>query len=497
MNLYSRKLGWKIILAVIAIFIAGGFLWYSSYISSEARERNDRELEKWSLTIVKQAKVVKLTNQTFERLKTEEQKKAQIWVRATKELQNDLPDYALSTDLRESITIPLVMVDENNEYRGSSNLGINEDDPGFEDSVRRYINTWANINPPLNLNISGFNYKILYNNSDKYYDLSRKRDSLIAGFNEDLASNTGLVSFVFVDSATNELLATNLQEDDLEEGKSALDMISKYKALKNIIRIDLGENNIGFIYHDDDPLQKKMKFYPYIQLGIIGLFILVGYFLFSTFRRAEQNQVWAGMAKETAHQLGTPLSSLMAWIELLKSQGVDETTVAEMNKDLKRLEMITDRFSKIGSETQLQETKVVEMIENIVNYLRVRISSKVEFILPEKSDLTAQVNTSLLEWVIENITKNAVDAMEGKGTITYKVSATQNQVYIDITDTGKGIPASKMKTVFQPGYTTKKRGWGLGLSLAQRIVNEYHRGKIYVASSEPGKGTTFRIVLNR
>jgi len=270
-----------------------------------------------------------------------------------------------------------------------------------------------------------------------------------------------------------------------------------FQAANQPIRIDLGGGEIGYIYHDVDPLQQQLLFYPYIQLGIIGLFILIGYLLFSTFRRAEQNQVWAGMAKETAHQLGTPLSSLMAWMELLKEQGVDIKTVQEMNKDVRRLETITERFSKIGSETQLTEANVVEVINSITEYLRNRISTKVVFNLPDQNNITAQMNAPLFEWVVENITKNAVDSMGGKGAITFMVSATASQVQIDISDTGKGIPTGKLKTVFEPGFTTKKRGWGLGLSLAKRIIENYHHGKIFVANSELNKGTTFRILLNQ
>ena len=496
MNLYSKKLSWKIVLALFALLIAGGFLWYSSYISGQARDRNEQELEKWSLTIVKQAEVVKLTNQTFEQLKKEEQRKAKIWVRATKEFQNDLPDYSLSTELRDSIKIPLIMLDNSNKFTSSFNLKIQENDVGFQDSINVYIEEWQKLNDPLTLNISGFNYKIIYNNSDKYYALTKKRDSLMKSFDDNLAANTGLVPFIFVDSASNVLRATNVTADLLGEGESPIDKMSEFKRANKPIRIDLGGGEIGYIYHDEDPLQQKMLFYPYIQLGIIGLFILIGYLLFSTFRRAEQNQVWAGMAKETAHQLGTPLSSLMAWMELLKSSGTDAETVSEMNKDVMRLETIADRFSKIGSETQLNRANVSEVINRITDYLRNRISPKVEFVIHEQTDIHAQLNAPLFEWVIENIIKNAVDAMEGKGTITFHLTSTESHVQIDITDTGKGIPSRKMKTVFEPGYTTKKRGWGLGLSLAKRIIENYHNGKIFVVYSDASKGTCFRITLN-
>jgi len=225
---------------------------------------------------------------------------------------------------------------------------------------------------------------------------------------------------------------------------------------------------------------------------------LIAYLLFSTFRRAEQDQVWVGLAKETAHQLGTPLSSLMAWVQLLETQGVPKNMLDELDKDVKRLETITDRFSKIGSETELKEQSVEELIQGVVSYLRPRVSRKVEIeVVPSETGILAQLNQPLFEWVVENLVKNAIDAMKGNGKITIRITPQPRNVMIDITDTGSGIAPSKFKTVFQPGYTTKKRGWGLGLSLVKRIVESYHSGKIFVKSSEISKGTTFRILVNR
>ncbi len=257
--------------------------------------------------------------------------------------------------------------------------------------------------------------------------------------------------------------------------------------------------NKSYVYFEDSFLLTQLKYYPYIQFAIIGLFLLVSYLLFSTFRKAEQNQVWVGMAKETAHQLGTPLSSLMAWVEYLKDKGVDNATITELNKDVRRLEIITDRFSKIGSEPELKSEEVLTLLDNLINYLKTRVSRKVTFAIVnlEEDEVFAQINKPLFEWVIENLCKNAIDAMGGNGDITVEVSEEGQQVIIDISDTGKGIPASKFKTVFEPGFTTKKRGWGLGLSLTKRIMENYHSGKIFVKQSEIDKGTTFRIVLNK
>ena len=221
--------------------------------------------------------------------------------------------------------------------------------------------------------------------------------------------------------------------------------------------------------------------------------------LFSSFRRSEQNQVWAGMSKETAHQLGTPISSLMAWVELLKDQGVSPDVITEINKDVNRLNTITDRFSKIGSQPELKSVPIEEILEETKQYLETRLSKRVKFSLEVnlKEPTEVNVNKPLFSWVIENMVKNAIDAMRGEGVLDIEVNESDKHVFIDISDTGKGISLSQQKLVFEPGYTSKKRGWGLGLSLAKRIVNEYHNGKVFIKFSEPGVGTTFRIVLNK
>ncbi len=240
----------------------------------------------------------------------------------------------------------------------------------------------------------------------------------------------------------------------------------------------------------------QLRYFPYVQLIIIGLFLLVSYALFSLFRNAEQNQVWVGMAKETAHQLGTPLSSLMAWMELMDANGTDPAAVAEMRKDVGRLEMITERFSKIGSTPDLVPEKIDLVLRDTVQYLRPRLPSRVKIeVHTTDPEITVPLNRALFSWVLENLMRNAVDAMEGEGSITITTEKDGNEVHVDVTDTGKGIPARQLRTVFQPGFTTKKRGWGLGLSLTKRIMETYHKGKIFVKRSTVGKGTTFRISL--
>jgi two-component system, sporulation sensor kinase D len=254
-----------------------------------------------------------------------------------------------------------------------------------------------------------------------------------------------------------------------------------------------------YVYYQDSFVLTQLKIFPYIQLSVISIFLLVAYTAFNTSRKSEQNQVWVGLAKETAHQLGTPISSLMAWVELMKEKfnAEEDPLIAEMENDIKRLEIVADRFSKIGSKPILEDHLVYDVVRDFVDYFKIRVSNKIHFEIDGNPYLRAGLNIPLFDWVLENLLKNAVNAIDNAGIIKVEISGskTRNQVYIDITDSGKGIPRSKFDTVFQPGYTTRKRGWGLGLSLTKRMVENYHNGQIFVKDSEMGKGTTFRIVL--
>lgn len=250
------------------------------------------------------------------------------------------------------------------------------------------------------------------------------------------------------------------------------------------------------VCYDESIMLKRLQAWPYVQLGIVLIFVVVAIFALLSSKRAEQNKVWVGLSKETAHQLGTPVSSLMAWVEMLKEQYPDDELLPEMDKDVKRLQLIADRFSKIGSLPEPVEGSMNEVLEHVVDYMDRRTSRQVEMIrrFPDH-EVIVRMNASLFEWVIENLCKNAVDAMEGKGTITLTLVDEEEQVVIEVQDTGKGIRKKDLGNVFTPGFTTKKRGWGLGLSLARRIVEEYHKGRIFVKQSELGKGTIFRIEM--
>ena len=262
----------------------------------------------------------------------------------------------------------------------------------------------------------------------------------------------------------------------------------------NVINIEIAEGSNQYLYYEDSTLLKQLSYYPYIQLLVMLAFIAVVYFAVTSTKTAEQNKVWVGLSKETAHQLGTPISSLMAWMELMESLGVDAETVAEMNKDVQRLSTIASRFSKIGSKPQMEDENLNEVVTRASSYMASRISSRIKLSINTcAGTIPVKASAPLFEWVMENLIKNAVDAMEGSGAITITTGTDKGVGYIEVTDTGKGLSRKNFKTIFNPGYTTKKRGWGLGLTLAKRIIEQYHSGKIYVLTSEPGIGTTFRI----
>ncbi len=315
----------------------------------------------------------------------------------------------------------------------------------------------------------------------------------------EVIKNNETVPVILADKEGQIISSRNLDPDEENNPEYLEKQFAKMAKDNEPIEIVLLDGNKNYIYYKESILLTRLFYFPIIQFGVLSLFILVSYFAFNTSRKAEQNQVWVGMAKETAHQLGTPTSSLMASMELLKLKNVDEGIVTEFEKDVNRLEVITDRFSKIGSSPKLIKQDIIKVLLNSIEYIKARSSGKVNFItkFSENDQIFLPFNLSLFEWVIENIFKNAIDSMEGNGNITIDIDDRIQYLFIDIIDSGKGIPKSKYKTIFQPGFTTKQRGWGLGLTLSERIIESYHGGKIFVNHSEINKGTNMRIVLKK
>ena len=385
-----------------------------------------------------------ITSRLVKELKNEERKKIETWAQATKQLvsASSQGDFSLAIKvISENTNIPVILIDECDSILETRNI------------------KFFTKNDSIILN----DYKKIKSNA-----ISNSNDSLIFIKAKKLQNKYG----TFLRSALKEM----------REGDD-----------KPIEINFIGDKQ--WIYYSDSELLNNLRYYPIYQLFFITIFILIGYMVFSSARKSEQNQVWAGMAKETAHQIATPLSSLMAWIELIKNQDNGDM-VFEMKKDLTRLETIADRFSKIGSKPKLEKYDVVEIIDKSVKYLKSRLSENTEFLVQKiETPLFAKVNKTLLEWVIENICKNAVDAMQGKGKINISFVERKNEVEIIIKDTGKGIDRMMFNDVFKPGVTTKTRGWGLGLSLSKRIIKDYHKGKLYIMQSTIKEGTSFAISL--
>jgi hypothetical protein len=381
--MFRQLLNWRTVLALIAIMIVSGTVWYSSYLA--------------------------------DKIEKEEREKVEEWVKATSSLLNpnnsetDLP-FKIQLDNND---IPIIEADEGNHILGYKNLDTLKAEQKDSAYLRAKLKEFKTENPPI----------------------------------------------------------------------------------KNFDQLD--STKVNYYYYGHSRLLDEVRYYPLVQLMIVGLFILITIMALRSNYRSTQNQVWAGMAKETAHQLGTPVSSLEGWVEILKETHGNDSFVPEIEKDVSRLRLVSDRFGKIGSSPQLEQKNIIHQITNMVEYIRKRAGGKVSFFVDAHGieKLMVPISAPLFDWVIENLLKNALDAMEGKGSIRIDIQDGEKNMVIDVSDTGKGISRQNMARVFKPGFTTKKRGWGLGLSLSKRIIEQYHKGSLTVKQSEPGKGTTFRIVL--
>lgn len=478
-------------------------------------DRERERVEQWADAIKKKLELVRLTDRTFIQLRDKERKEMALWIDATKELSKEtpldqIPDFSFPLKIiKENKDIPVILLDQDKTISGHINLPIDTSyfrkaNPElaseaitklFEDSLKKLSDKWMKENPSFTIEVyEGMFMTYVYDDSKEILRLEKERDSLITSFNQELINNEGMVPVLLVDANNNKVLGSNLPNEKVDS-LNLEKTINELKLQNEPLIIDFKNGTKNILYFDDSEELKQLQYFPYIIFFIIGLFVFIGYLIFSTFRKAEQNQVWAGMAKETAHQLGTPLSSLMAWIQLLESENIDPMIANEMQKDVDRLEKVTDRFSKIGSGAKLEETDIAITVKSVLDYLRPRISNKVSISFEAREPVIALHNPSLMEWVIENICKNAVDAMENKGELIVTVHRSPEWAHIDIQDNGKGIHPKQLKTIFQPGFSTKKRGWGLGLSLVKRIVKEYHKGKVFVLESQQDVGTTFRISI--
>ena len=501
MDIYLRKRRWKWILFGIAVLIVSFSLYYTNILVEEIRKDERKKVQVWADAISRKADLVNFSNKLFEQIKNEERKRvvkmAEVYrLIEQAPLNSDITFLASFTE--ENTTIPVIMTDQTRKIINFRNIDINLDSmPVLEGKL---LKEFTKYEPIVAFRSGKTTYLMYYKDSNIFSELKVVLDDLIHSFFTEIVLNSASVPVIITDSLQKEVIDYgNIPEASMKDSVWVAATLHSMASHNTPIRVNVAETGTRYIFYQDSSLQIQLKYYPYFQLGVIAVFLLISYLLFSYARKSEQNQVWVGMAKETAHQLGTPLSSMVAWVELLKIKGIDAETLKEIGKDVQRLETITDRFSKIGSAARLETTNIVQVIHNVVSYMRFRLSPKVSFeirpVLP--AEILVPVNMHLFEWVIENLCKNAVDAMEGSGVISIDISEDSGHVSIDVSDTGKGIPKSRFRTIFNPGYTSKQRGWGLGLTLSKRIIENYHSGKIFVKSSAINKGTTFRILLKK
>ena len=502
MDIYQRKSRIKIFLIIAALLIAIGSLWYTNQLANKIADEEENKVRLWAQALEKRANLVKLTGNLFEKIASDQRQDIENWAEAT--------SLIIKTEDMESITflskiiigntnIPVIHTTADQkiiDYR-NVDLPANIDTSAYVDSL--FHSSKFQTYPPVEIDyVSGKNF-IYYSDSKIFSELKQTLKDLVESFISEIVVNSASLPVVLVDENGQVIASGNINEELLSP-IILKQTLAEMKTENTPIQLDLGDESKRTVYYKNSYILKQLKAFPFVQLFLFSILMLVAYVGFSSARNAEQNRVWVGLAKETAHQLGTPISSLSAWIDYMKEMPTDDSNnnaefIKEVEKDVNRLTLIAERFSKIGSKADLEVRIVRPAIESAVHYMEKRSSDKVKFTLEiEDEETEFAINEALFNWVIENLIKNALDAMEGVGNIKVRVFKSSKNVIIDVIDSGKGIPKSKFETVFEPGFSTKKRGWGLGLSLVRRIVENYHQGKIYIKVSGP-EGTTFRMKL--
>lgn len=499
-TIYRQKRIWKVVLLLFALIIISVSLWYSNILVRKIAQDERMKIRTWANAIQHRAELVNSTREFFRQIQDEERKRVEIYAEAVKRFANaGNEDISFYTDIiNDNTSIPVVLTDGKGRINSTRNIDSTIDTATFmSGQIKKEFSKYTPIS--INYYHGDMNY-IYYKDSKLFTEVQNVLNNLVNSFFSEVVNNSASVPVVITDSTRTRVINSGHVDTLKIKDTSYLEhLIGEMASQNDPIVIDLADRGKNYIFYKDSYVLTQLRYFPYIQFVIIGIFLFVAYLIFSTARRSEQNQVWVGLAKETAHQLGTPLSSMMAWVDYLETKGIDEETIGELHKDVNRLKTITDRFSKIGSTPVLKPEDIVALIHQSVAYLKTRTSQKIQFVvnLPENKSIMVPLNYQLFDWVIENLVKNAVDAMTRSGSITVDLLEEGHHVIIDISDSGKGIPRNMFKTIFNPGYSSKQRGWGLGLSLSKRIIREYHKGKIFVKSSTIGKGTTFRIILNK
>lgn len=499
-DLYAKKKRWKIVLSVVALMIVCFSIYYTNNLVKRFAAQEEKQMKMWAEAIQSHAELMNYTETFFNEVANQENKRVELLAVAYRSFIAASPqeDTRIYLDIIQSnISIPVIITDVDDNISIAINMPKHlQSKSFFDDEMKREFSVY----PPIKIDIYGKESFLYYNESLIYTELRAVLDGLFSLFINDVTDNAVGAPVIIVDHSRRDVITYgNLDSASMCDSDYVMKQLEVMSEENMPIEVNYLNGEKAYIYYRESDLLRIVRYFPIVQILVIIFFVIVAYLLFSYARRSEQNQLWAGMAKETAHQIGTPLTSLMGWIELLKMQEFPFIGTTEMEKDVDRMKTITERFSKIGSIPTLERHDVVAVVNDTMNYLKRRFANnKFEFEvqLPPR-EVIIPLDTALFSWVLENLTKNAIDAMTDHGKLTVEMTEDAENVFVDVTDTGKGMQRSLYKEVFRPGFTSKKRGWGLGLSLARRIVEDYHKGKIFVKSSTPGQGTTFRVVLKK
>jgi signal transduction histidine kinase len=493
----------KYILLSITVALALVALWQVHVIADAVRDEEEEKVRLWATAISQRASLVETTQRFFDEATLDEHRKMELYTDILQSLSS--PDF--NTDLSFSLRYINYIVDSSHTdiiitTAKDSMITVPQELAGQK--LEGALMEEYSVNPPFNYNLWGMRMTLYYKESEYYTQLREVLDGFSRSFLLDITQNSVKVPVLIVDSSETQVLGFGNLPTALFDNQEKLQaLISEMHNANEPIVISMPDGAEALVYYENTPMLKALGWLPVVYIFIALVLLFVSYHLFRTARTAEQNRIWVGLAKETAHQLGTPLSSLSGWVEYLRGKEFSDEYAAEVEKDLQRLDTITRRFSKIGSVPELKEDDVRQAVESAVDYLRNRAPRRVKFNIgfPEGEEFRAPISRHLFQWVIENLCKNAIDAMEGderpSSTITIVASQDARKIYIDVSDTGKGMSPSVQKHIFESGFTTKNRGWGLGLPLARRIINEYHGGRLYLKYSVPDQGSTFRIVLKK
>lgn len=500
----NRRSKW----VIMAVTIAMGFaaLWLIYNFAQQIRKSEQEKVSLWANAISQKAQLMTSTETFFNEVAIDERRKVKLYIDVLesfnkRDLGSDAEFYLKYVSyIVDSSRTPFIIMDRDSIITSCGNVSPSAQQDGALIGTKitpQLLCLFCN-NPPFHYSIWGIPLTLLYRESQIYSDMRAALDNLTHSFLSEVTNNSVFVPVIVVDSRQTTVLGSgNIDSTDFNTPERLQRKLAKMRSENEPIPLRLASNRLAYVFYEDTPLLKLLHYIPLIYLFLAVILLLVSYNLFRTARSSEENRVWVGMAKETAHQLGTPISSLSGWADYLEGKTLEEPYISEIRKDIDRLDTIARRFSKIGSVPELVDEDVCDVIRHTISYMEKRSPKKVKFItnLPNHP-VVAPLNRYLFEWVIENICKNAIDAMEGKGTFTTILTTEGNSIYIDLSDTGKGILPSQQKMIFESGFSTKQRGWGLGLSLARRIIQEYHKGKIALKYSVPGQGSVFRITLN-